>query len=301
MKKRRWLRILAVVFIALIAVIMVGIGALYAVTGQHINKSWEVDPVAYEVPEGEEAIELGRSLAIFRGCMDCHGEDLSGKVFVDDMPVMRLVAPNLTGGGVGATYTDQDWARSIRHGIGPDGRPLLFMPSYEWIELSNSDLGALVAYLRSVPDVQDVDRGTSSVGPVGRILYLLGELPLLPVELIDHDLQPADPTPGPTAEYGGYLITACTGCHGEGLSGGKIPGVPPSWPEAPNLTAHSSGLADWTKEEFITSLRTGQTPSGEELQNEFMPWTFIGQSSDEDLTAIWLYLRSVPERPHGQR
>ncbi|MBA2663580.1 MAG: c-type cytochrome [Bradymonadaceae bacterium] len=299
--RRRWPRILLTVLAVFVTLLGVAIGAVYAVSSKHMTQIWDVKPVAYSVPEGAEVIARGKAVAIFRGCADCHGLDLSGKVFLDEMPVMRLVAANLTQGGLAATYTDEDWARAVRHGIAPSGRPLLFMPSYEWIELSNEDLGALVAYIRSLPAVAQVDHGQSAVGPLGRILYLTGELPLLAAELIDHGLQPARPVPAASAEYGKYLITGCTGCHGEGLSGGKIPGVPPSWPIAPNLTPHASGLASWSEADFINTLRSGKTPGGQELRADFMPWEFISQSSDEDLTALWLYLTSLPPRPAGNR
>ena len=61
-----------------------------------------------------------------------------------------LRAPNLTPGGVGGTYTDTDWIRALRHGVAPDGTPLVFMPSWEYYYLSKEDLGALIAYLKQL-------------------------------------------------------------------------------------------------------------------------------------------------------
>src|SRR5690606_25887190 len=144
-------------------------------------------------------------------------------------------------------------------GIGPDGKPLLFMPSQEFYPLSDEDLGALIAYLESLPAV-DHTPGKSSVGPLGRVLFLAGQLPLLPAEMIDHDAERrATPAPGPTAEYGAYLATGCTGCHGAGFSGGKIPGTPPEFPAASNITPHeATGIGTWAEADFFRALREGR-------------------------------------------
>ena len=69
-----------------------------------------------------------------RGCTDCHGDLLAGSVFWDDGAMGTLYASNLTGGrgGIANVYSDAAWVLAIRHGIGPDNRPLLFIPSHEY-------------------------------------------------------------------------------------------------------------------------------------------------------------------------
>jgi mono/diheme cytochrome c family protein len=202
---------------------------------------------------------------------------------------------------VGESYTDQDWVRAIRHGIGPDRKPLLFMPSHEYNVLTDEDLSALVAYLRSVPPV-DNSPAKSTVGPIGRLLFLKGDLHLLPAEIIDHDApRPTAPVPGPTAEYGAYLSTGCTGCHGASFSGGKIPGTPPEFPPAANITPDpETGIGAWTEADFFRSLREGRRPDGSELAAE-MPWQLTRQMTDDEIRAIWLHLRSVPAKAEGGR
>lgn len=66
----------------------------------------------------------------------------TGRVFLDEPAIGRFVASNLTRGkgGVGASYTDDDWVRAIRHGVGPDGKALLIMPSQEFFNLSDADV-----------------------------------------------------------------------------------------------------------------------------------------------------------------
>jgi hypothetical protein len=84
--------------------------------------------------------------------------------------LVTLAIPNLTtgAGGVGDTNTDEDWVRAIRHGVGHDGRGLALMPSAVFYYLSDEDLGALIAYLKSLPPVDNEMPGTD-LGPVGRI------------------------------------------------------------------------------------------------------------------------------------
>lgn len=285
------------VFILGVVVIAVG---LYLISNSFINNSYEVAAETLQIPTDEESVVLGQHIAESRGCTDCHGENLAGDVFWNDGAMGTLYASNLTGGrgGIGGTYTDADWVLAIRHGIGPDHRPLLFMPSQEYWYFNNRDLTALIAYLKSLPAV-DNETPEASIGPLARVLYMTGELPLVSAELIDHTGRPPAPEPGVTVEYGEYVAAACTGCHGPGLSGGSIPGTPPDWPPASNITP-GGDLADWSEDDFITALRTGVTPSGYEL-SEFMPWQTTAKMTDQELKALWLYLQSLPARPTGQR
>src|SRR5690606_20928440 len=209
-----------------------------------------------------------------------------GKVFIDSPVIAKLTASNLTAGagGVADKYTNADWVRAIRNGVKPDGRPVLFMPSHEYYVLSDEDVGALISYIESVPPADNVLPG-NSVGPLGRILYVTGQLPLLPVELIDHDAErPAVPEEGPTAEYGAYLATGCSGCHGMTFSGGKIPGTPPDFIPPPNLTPDvETGLGAWTEEDFYLALKEGIRPDGRSLDVQYMPWNLTAQMTDDEL------------------
>jgi mono/diheme cytochrome c family protein len=297
------LKIVAGLLGVLILGIIVVVLGLYFISNSDINKTYSVSAAAVEVPNDEETLALGQHLAESRGCTDCHGDNFAGGPFFNDGAMGTLYASNLTSGpgGIGGSYSDADWVLAIRHGIGPDKKPLLFMPSHEFWNYSDRDLGAMVAYLKTLPPVEN-QVPEASIGPVARALYLSGQLPLIPAELIDHTgPRPDAPEPGVTVAYGKYLATAgCVGCHGETLSGGPIPGVPPEWPAGANLTP-GGNLADYTEEDFITTLRTGVTPIGYELPAEFMPWPTLGKMTDEELQALWLYLESVPARPTGQR
>ena len=98
-----------------------------------------------------------------------------------------------------------------------------------------------------------------------------------------------------TTAYGEYLIdtAGCWTCHGAELAGGKNPD--PEAPPGPNLTPGGE-LAGWSEGDFVRALRQGQTPSGRQLQAEFMPWSQFRHFTDEELQAIWLYLQEQPAR-----
>jgi mono/diheme cytochrome c family protein len=212
---------------------------------------------------------------------------MGGKLWVDEPAFGRLAGVNLTGGrgGIG-DLTDADLERALRHGVGRDGRPLIFMPSEAYTAMSDQDLAALIGYLRSLPPV-DRELPAPRVGPVARALYLGGNFPLLPVAVIDHGASRTTPVPGVTLEYGQYLATigGCRGCHGLALAGDANP-------DAPDITVGRIG--GWTEEDFFRSLRKGQRPDGSAIDPAKMPWVRSGQMTDDEIRAVWTYLRSLP-------
>ena len=295
---KKVLKWLGIAVVAVIAVIMIAVIAMYAVSSFRINKSYDIAVEQVPVGADEETLARGEHIAATRGCEDCHKQGYAGGLFIDGGPLATLYSSNLTAGrgGIGSTYTDADWVRAIRHGVGPDGKPLLFMPAQEYYYLSDEDLGALIAYMKTVPPV-DNTVAESSVGPLGRALFLAGQFPLLPVEMVDHTApRPVAPEPGVTAEYGQYMAYGCMGCHNPNFTGGPITGGDPSWPPAANLTP-AGPLADYTEEQFIETMRSGLTPSGKQLNAEWMPWPTAAQMTDEELQAVWLFFNSLPATP----
>lgn len=288
----------------IVALLVVGAGVVYATTGSRMNRSYEVHDWAAAIPTSPEAVEEGAHIATIRGCTDCHSPDMGGRVFIEDAALGKLYGSNLTRGegGVGGQYDAAGWEAAIRHGVAHDGRPLIFMPSHEYHGISDADLASLVAFISTRPSV-DRTLPRSTVGPLGRVLHFTGQMPLLPAELVDHGPhREMAPPRAATAEYGRYLSATCMGCHGEGFSGGKIPGVPPNWPVAANLTPDAeTGLGSWTEEDFFQIMRSGTRPDGRVIEPEFMPWPSLGSMREEEIQALWLYFRSLPPTPHGSR
>lgn len=297
----RFLKFFGYVFGGIAIAVSVAAVIVYASSNARLGKKYAVAPKSVVIPADGAAMARGKHLAETRGCNDCHGKDYAGNKVIDDSAMGLLHGPNITRGKGGrvAAFTDEDWVRAIRHGVGPDQRGLLIMPSEEYQHFSDEDLGALVAYLKTVPAV-DRERTPTSLGPVSRVLLATGKMKLA-AETIDHpSVRPKSVSPAITAEYGRYVAASCTGCHGPNFSGGKIEVGPPSWPAAANLTPHESGrLSKWSEADFINAIRTAKRPDGTEL-NGVMPRVF-GQMDDTELKAMWAFFKTVPAAATGSR
>lgn len=290
----------------LVGLILFAVAAVYALSAFRFNRTYEVQVEPVEIPTDQESIAYGEHLASIRGCKACHGEDLSGQIEFQDPMVGVIANANLTRGAGSEVvdYTVEDWDRAIRHGVGPDGKPLIIMPSQQHYAMSDEDLGALLAYIQSLPPV-DNELPELKLSLFPRLMYVAGPMDfLVPAELIDHDAQrPSAPERGATAEYGAYLAGLCSLCHGPAFSGGYLPGIPPAPGEPPPLNLTPAGeLAGWSFDDFLTAMRTGVIPSGRQLDDQWMPYeTLFGDMTDEEWEAIWLYLQTLPPREYGNR
>jgi mono/diheme cytochrome c family protein len=291
----RPVKVIGVIFGVLVGIIVIGVGAIYALSSSRIAKTHPLPQVSVTVPASDEAVARGRHLVEAVGsCMECHGEDLGGKVMMEGGPGY-LVATNLTpgAGGIGPSYRDEDWVYAIRHGLRRDGKSLLMMPSEAYTHFTDEDLGAIVAYLKQLGPV-DRELPRSEMKMLGRALLVAGVMPLLTAENTPDMTQRTAPPAGPTVEYGHYLaeVAGCTGCHGPELVGGIIAG-PPGSPPSANLTP--AALGSWTEADFFRAIREGKRPDGRELDPS-MPWRYNARMTDDELRAIWLYLQTVPPK-----
>ena len=257
-----------------------------------------VQPVAWRTDA--QALERGRYLYASRGCVDCHGADGAGRLFLDDGNGLRIKGPNITAGpgSVVASYRAEDWVRTIRHGVGPGGRPLMIMPSEDYNRLTDDDLAALVGYLRSLPPRPGGPAEVTLPLPA-RVLYGFGVIRDAAAK-IDHTLPPQRPVPeGVNVQHGQYVANMCLGCHGPQLAGGRIPGAPPDWPPASNLgPGPGSVLPAYPKAEDLKALfQSGRRPDGSAVK--VMPFESLREMSDTDVRALHLYLRSLPPLPPG--
>lgn len=292
-------RFLAAIVAILAGMIVAAVIVVAVRSDAVLHRIHAVPPAELTVTSDAAAIARGHHVALVRGCVACHGPDLGGAEVMDNFPMGRIYGPNLTRGrgGLPEGFTDEDFERAIRHGVAPDGRGLFLMPSDDYSDLSRSDLNDLIAYVKSVPPV---NRASVPIrlGPVARVLLAAGKMTLA-ADRIDHaSVQPDEVPPGATVAYGRYLSTACSGCHGEHFSGGKIAGGAPDWPPAANLTPDpSGGLGKWTEADFEHLLKTGLRPDGSSV-SPVMPRVF-GQMDPTEMQALWLFLRSLPPRPTG--
>lgn len=292
---KRALKWLGYIVGAFLVVIVLAVGTVYAISQTRMSKKYPTAVPMIFIPSDSESIARGKHLTESVGkCQACHGDNYAGKIISEDAVFANLTSANLTSGkgGIGGVYKNEDWIRAIRYGVGRDGHSLRFMPSEAFTHFNDIDLGQIIGYLKTLPPADMTIKGSRSIGPIGRFVYLTGGFPLLPASLIPPDLDRPTVLPGPTADYGEYLAKAggCTSCHTANLGGQKMGDM-----RSANLTP-SGDLGKWTEADFVKAIRTGQRPDGRILSAE-MPWPYMKGLTDDELTAMWKYLQSVPPAP----
>jgi cytochrome c553 len=278
----------------IILILLAGYAFIYFSVESRFKKDYQVNIQPLAIPSDSGSISLGAHVAAIKGCNDCHGKDFGGNIVIDDPGLGLVAAPNITSGKGGlisrhGSYTDEDYIRAIRHGVGKNGKTLRLMPSYEYNPLSKKDLTALIAYLKTRPAVNK-EMPAINLKPVGYVLTQLNKIPMVVAEKIDHTKPIAeDVHPEVTVSYGKYLAVSCTGCHGENFRGGDA--IIPGSPNVPNITGKGS-LAKWTESQFIQTLRTGVTPEGKKLDPKYMPWPMAKEFTETEIKSLYLFLKA---------
>lgn len=298
---KKWMKRTGIGVGSIVVALVLGVVAVYAASEVRFRRAHEIAVSPLRASADPAALERGRHLATaISKCVDCHNGDLGGKVFFDAGPLGTVVASNLTSGrgGVLQRYSDGQLERAIRHGVNEQGRALAIMPSADFAAMSDADVQALIAYLRTVPPV-DRELPRTTVRTLGRALYVFGQLPLFPAELMDHTKRPEPVPAGVTKEYGEYLATigGCKGCHMPDLAG-STEGHAPGEPGAANLTP-AGYFGSWTEAQFFAAMRTGKRPDGKAIRAP-MPWALTGRMTDDELRAVFMYIKSVPPRQTPQ-
>jgi mono/diheme cytochrome c family protein len=279
----------------LVLLILLAVGLItkaYYSTEKRRNTVYKVDPQPLLITSDSAELAYGNRLVSAKGCRDCHGDDLGGKIFIDDKPLGFVVARNLTKGkgGLPEEHTTSDWVLALKHGIRKDGKPLWVMPSHEYTLLSEKDLSAIVSYTMSLPRI-DREFPEKKLGIVGTVLTDLGKLDLFPAEMIDHNRPLVkDVEAEVTVDFGKYLSIACQGCHRANMKGGDP--IAPGFPVVADISP-TGNVANWTEEQFINTLRTGHTPEGKVLNPAEMPWKMTAAYTDTELKALFLYLGTL--------
>lgn len=257
-----------------------------------LEKAYNVEKSTVEIPSDSASLANGAHLVAIKGCTDCHGNSLEGKIMNDDPLFGRLVATNLTKGkgGLPQDYRTEDWMKAFRHGLNRNNTPLIFMPSAETAQLSEGDLKSLIAYLDQLPPV-DNELPKMDLGFLAEILGYFDVVPLIPAEKIDHNaplIKSVDRS-SPVA-FGKYLAIFCSACHKPTMKGGEPAG--PGMPPVPDLTS-TGATGRWTLEQFNHALRTGERPDAKAMNNDEMPWKMTAQYTDEEISALYEYFKSL--------
>lgn len=281
----KWIGIVVGGLLGLIILLAAGV---YTVSAGRLNRTYEVTAdFTLNVLNDRESITAGEALAAVYMCEDCHGENLAGKLFVDEPVFGQIYSANLTAGenGIGATYSDEEIAKAIWYGVRPDGSPTVGMPAEFHQAIHIGDMEKLIAFLRSVPPV-DSDHPDANYGPMLRVMHTANRFPFIPAERVDAGQPPPEPvTPEETLAYGEYMAAICAHCHMADFAGDE------EFFGSPNITPAAIGT--WTEAEFLRAMTQGVRPDGTELDPELMPWKSISLHTDEELQALWAYLQTV--------
>jgi cytochrome c553 len=249
-------RILQWLGIGLAGLMVLAIGTaafIYIRSEQITRRTYAFPPTSISLPTDPFALTEGQRLATIRGCYDgCHGTQLDGGVLIDRPMLARLVAPNLT--RIASLYSDAELELVIRHGVRPNGRSTLGMPSSMFYHLSDRDLGAIIAFIRAAP-VTEGPLTEIRLGPMARLGLVLGKYNPQATQ-IDHSAPRLVVTD--TADhmlFGRYLaLTSCSECHGVDLRG-----------NADRSTPNLAIAAAYSEETFVRLMRTGVALGDREL------------------------------------
>ena len=311
-------RILEALAVTLLIIIMLAVGAISMTIGWRPFFGPQTRPLTdRRFQSTPERMARGQYLVENLGCFDCHGEHDWKK---HDAPLVegtrgagyaafplvglpgRIVPSNITPDpetGAGH-WSDDQLARAIREGIGHDGRALFpLMPYPRFRSLSDEDLASVVVYIRSIPPVHKALPATEIIFPVK---YLIRSVP-----------QPVtQPVPQPDfsrpVDRGKYLVTiaGCSDCHTPQSKGQDIPGMefaggailkgPWGKVASANITPDPSGISYYDEALFLQTMRTGYVKARE--LNQVMGWWHYRNLTDEDLKAIFAYLRTLKPVKH---
>ena len=195
---------------------------------------------------------------------------------------------------------DDAIARAIREGVGHDGRALFMMPWQNFRGFSDEEVASIIAYLRSIPAVRKPRGATKIVAPVRWFLKAAPQPLDAPVAAADESSPVARGRR--LAELG-----QCQTCHtpvdarhqplaGMAFAGGQEFVIDGVTYRSPNITPDASGIAHYDEALFVRTMRTGNV--GSRRLAPIMPWLEIRQLSDDDLKALWAYLKTVRPIAH---
>lgn len=274
------------------------------------NKKFEVTQARLE--RGKYITEVTANCALCHTTFDVKNRDegvltgakFSGNPKFFDMGEFFLATPNITPDpetGIGS-WTDDEIARAIREGVSRDGHTLFpAMPYGNFKNMSDEDIASVVVYLRSMQPVKhQVPRS---------------KLPFPLSKLINNAPQPVtvavpEPNRNDKVAYGKYVATAigdCNECHtprndkgqplpGMEFGGGNMFTESGKKVATANLTPDPTGISYYDEAQFMETLHTGAV-KGRKL-DPMMPWWSYRHMTDDDMKAVFAFLRSLPPAKH---
>lgn len=213
-------------------------------------------------------------------------------------------ASNLTPANL-ENWSDGEIYRAITEGVGKEGRALFpIMPYPNYAQMEQEDVYSIIAYLRTLEPLENEVPSSESFFPMN---FIINTIPS-DAELSDNNVDTSDPV-----SWGKYLTTtaSCTDCHTPKEQGADIPGmtlaggmefpmIDGSITRTANITPDvNSGIGSWTEEQFVNRFKqyADSTFEFHEVKdgefNTSMPWSAYSNMSEEELKAIYAYLRTA--------
>ena len=270
----------------LLVVVCVAVLVIYVASNRIINQRHAFQEHPLTVPSDSASVAEGARFARIR-CFGCHGDSLKGKVFFDEPMIARLIAPNVP--GKLATLSDAELAGFLRSGVRKDGTSPFVMPPPGFYHISDHDLGALIAFIRSLPQPEH-DLPATRLRLLGRFGLLTGQFTTAVAGFDTTAERIGDDPAWATTRKGEYLARIqCTECHGSRLTGEPAPEGEPGTPSL-------SGAFGYSLEEFVTLVRTG-TPRDTARKLTLMAEVARGSLThftDDEIAAVYGYLKTLP-------
>ncbi len=277
---KRWtLRIVT----GLVTLLVLAMGAVYALSVRAISRKYPVREVHLPPPTDSASLARGAHL-VQLSCRGCHGPDLAGTIMFDQPLIARIVAPDLIARL--PNYTDGQLAGYLRYGMKPDGSASFTMPPAGFFQLADADLASIIAYLRTLPArTSPASLPTNAYGPVGRLGIVLGQFSLAITAIDTTAPRLGNDTLYLSTRQGEYLARLiCSDCHGAKLVGD------PAFP-SPSI----AGAVGYNEAQFGALLRTG-TPRDPARKIPTMGQVFQVTSHlrDEELAAVYRFVSGLP-------
>ena len=266
--------------IGLGSLVSVALIAIYGLSEYQLRRRYDVAASPITIPTDSATVARGKHVALTRGCDNCHGQNYEGKVLFDQAMLARVVPPNLT--KIVQQYTDAELARAIRHGVRQNGPSVAVMPSSMLYHLSDADLVALIAYLRSIP-AADSKLPEPSMRLLARVGIVMGKYHT-EASMIDHDApRVPEAVDGDLASRGLYLAkTSCSECHGLNFEGGN---------RGPAPTPALSVVQAYSADEFSRLMRDGVPRDGRKLSvMGDVARARFAKFTDAEVAAVYAYL-----------
>jgi mono/diheme cytochrome c family protein len=311
--KSKWLRITAYILCGI--VLLIGSALAYIkIALPNVGLPLELNV------EGTKA-QIARGSYLANGvmvCMQCHSqrdfsffaapskpgtEGIGGEIHDQRLGFPgRYISTNLTPYQL-KKWTDGEIFRAITSGVNRDGKALFpIMPHPNFGQLDENDIKSIIAYLRTLEPVEFDPEPSQSDFPMNFIINFMPQ---------KANLKPAPPK-NDKVNYGRYLVTAgsCRSCHtqiddmgvviGPDLGGGMEFNLKDgSIVRSSNITPHSTGIGNWSQDQFIQRFKTFSDSSYVQRKvntgdfQTVMPWDSYSDMTEEDLLSIYEYLKTI--------